>query len=168
MGTWNVQALLADYATVVIAFLAIIVALSLWSSFSRQGRSGPTLRDVLRGPSVRDLFLTVRLARQDEEARAKASAVAHVRDIDLHGATIVSSTFLPRGERVRLDMPPVGAESSAGTTVEAEVASARRWRGAPDTWIVHVKFADSGRGVVKSLKPYLERLAGGSQRLSHA
>ncbi len=139
------------------------IIMGLWSSLGRT--RGMSLS--LRGPSVKRVYLGVRVQPTADASRAKTDYQAHIVAMDPRSLTMVSPKFLAKGDKMRLGLDSLPGYPANEGPLEAEVTSTKVLAGEPDTYMISARFLTAATKAGSPLVQYLEQLTR-QGRLSNA
>ena len=145
--------------------LTLLVLLGLWSGLGH-------FSDIFKGPSARQLFLTVpmRLSALPSKGKgrpgktpAKADFSGHVIALNAQKASFISPVALTKGTKVTIELTSLPDFPATPTPFEVEVVRVSPLKGKADNFMVEANFGQLADEQKAPLLNYLQRLTGASR-----
>jgi hypothetical protein len=147
--------------------LTVLVLLGLWAGLGQL-----PLADIFKGPSARQLFLTVPMhvsaAKAQPEVTPRKAAgprdfSGFVTALSTDKLTFISPRSLPRGEKITIDLRVLPDFPEAGGGYPVVVTRSRSITRKADSFLVDAAFDGLGDEQKAPLLSYLQRLNGPSR-----
>jgi hypothetical protein len=152
VGVLAAQQSADNFITLAIVFLTVILGVGIWSSLI-----GGTLRLLLKGPIVENLYLSCQLEAEDGKI-----IDAHLRTIGSDHAKVVCNQAVAKGTSLKLDLSSLPGFGAKDPAVKATIHRIEVVRDTPPSYILSIHWGELPDQVASDLKSYISQLAGRS------
>ena len=147
-NTERIAVLILWFLVAAIVLTGIISSSANWTN-EKLNRLG-------KGPDASNLFLGVEfLSGQDESTKQ----TGYLRSLGMREATFVSPTPILKGSRIRFNLYSLPGYHGENGNIAADVQKCRSMGGAPQHFLVRVRFNKMSDGERKNLLDYVDTLA---------